>query len=39
VIIEKHYSSRPEDQEYIIKAFLLLMDLLYASGKKDYSPD
>lgn len=28
MIVERHYSSRPEDEEQVIKALILLIDLL-----------
>lgn len=32
MIIERHYSSRPEDQEYVARALLLLIKLLESAG-------
>lgn len=32
MIIERRYSSRPEDEELVIKAFLLLIELLAAQN-------
>ncbi|MCL6611742.1 MAG: hypothetical protein K6T66_09420 [Peptococcaceae bacterium] len=32
MIIEKHYSSRPEDEDYVIRALLLVIKLLDRAG-------
>ncbi|MCL6476997.1 MAG: hypothetical protein K6T65_01140 [Peptococcaceae bacterium] len=28
MVIEKHYSGRPEDEEYVVRAFMLLIKTL-----------
>jgi len=39
MIIERHYSSRPEDQEYVIRALLALIKLLESFGDDFSIPD
>ncbi len=34
MIIKRHYSSRPEDQEFVIRALVLVLKILDGAGGK-----
>lgn len=40
MVIERHYSSRPEDEEYVVRALLLIIKLLgISTGNQESPPD
>lgn len=40
MVIERHYSSRPEDEEYVVRALLLIIKLLgISTGNPEFPPD